>query len=103
MTYLSDEHRHLVCTPYSVENLHEMARQLEIKRCWFHSGKLAHYDIPKRRVREIAEKTCVVSSREILEVIKSACKSVWSDTPARNREAAGSNPATQTIVTRQRQ
>ena len=70
MRYLSDDMRHLVCVPYSVEGLHQMAAELGIKPCWFHGGRLAHYDIPKRRIAEIAAKTEVVSAREILKVIK---------------------------------
>ena len=70
MVFLSDDKRHLVCEPYSVENLHLMADALGIKRCWFHAGRLAHYDIPKRRITEIAAKTEVISSRDILKVIK---------------------------------
>ena len=68
MKYYCDNHRHLVCTPYSLENLHEMARDLGIKRCWFHKN---HYDIPKKRIAEIQEKCKVISPKEILNIIKS--------------------------------
>jgi hypothetical protein len=47
MIYHCDEKRHLVCVLFSVDNLHKMAYDLGIKRCWYHSGKLKHYDIPK--------------------------------------------------------
>lgn len=71
MKYFCDEMRHLVCVPYTVENLHEMARNLGIKRRWWHSGaSYAHYDIPKRRFAEIASKCSVVSPREILKIVK---------------------------------
>lgn len=66
MEYLCDHNRHLVCVPYSLENLHDMARDLEIARRWFHKD---HYDIPKRRVDEIMEQCCVVRTRKIMEVI----------------------------------
>jgi FMN phosphatase YigB (HAD superfamily) len=69
MRYLCDNMRHLVCVPYSIDGLHEMARDLGIKRCWFHRD---HYDIPKRRVQEIQARCEVVSPRKILRVIKSA-------------------------------
>lgn len=69
-SYYSDGNRHLVCVPYSVENLHAMAERLGIKRCWFHRGRLAHYDVPKMRRAEIAARTIVVSSRDILRIIK---------------------------------
>lgn len=68
--FYSDSLRHLVCYPYSVANLHAMAKELGINRCWFHSSRLAHYDIPARRIREIAEKTTVVSGRVILAIIQ---------------------------------
>jgi len=56
----------LVCIPYSIENLHGMADNLGIKRCWFHKD---HYDIPKRRVEEIEGKCKIVSSKEIVKII----------------------------------
>jgi hypothetical protein len=68
LTFFADEMRHLVCTPYSVENLHRMAEILDIKRCWFHNGSYAHYDIPKRRVKEILAKVNVVPGRVILRI-----------------------------------
>lgn len=70
LIYLCDEKRHLVCLPYSIKNLHQMAEDLGIKRCWYHPGKFPHYDIPKRRVEEIKRKCLVRSSKEILEHLK---------------------------------
>jgi FMN phosphatase YigB (HAD superfamily) len=67
--YYYDKMRHLVCKPYSIENLHKMAVDLGIKRCWFHKD---HYDIPKRRIDEIAQKATLVSPRDILMIIKNA-------------------------------
>lgn len=72
MTYFFDYMRHLVCKPYSIENLHKMAVELDIKRCWFSKKPYAHYDIPKRRIKEIAEKATLVRPREILMIIKDA-------------------------------
>ena len=65
-----DRNRHLVCYPYSIENLHAVAQRLGLKRCWFHGGKghIAHYDIPKRRESEIMSKCFIVTSREIAEI-----------------------------------
>lgn len=40
-----------------------MARRLGIKRCWFHKD---HYDIPKRRVKEIEAQCNMVSSKKIV-------------------------------------
>jgi len=65
--YYTDGGRHLVCLPYSIENLHEMARDLNIHRGFFHKN---HYDIPKRRIKEIEAKCKIVRPREILRIIK---------------------------------
>jgi len=73
LTYYCDNKRHLVCIPYSVENLHEMAKDLGLnRRVWFHKSKtkLHHYDIPKRRIKEITDKCNEISTREILQIIK---------------------------------
>ena len=67
MEYICDNKRHLICKPYSIENLHIMAKHLEIKRCWFHKN---HYDIPKLRIKEITDKCTVVNSKEIVRIIK---------------------------------
>ena len=70
MNYFCDDARHLVCSPYSREGLHSMAHALNIGRHWFHGGRLAHYDIPKRRAVEIMAKCTVDSSAEILNIIR---------------------------------
>lgn len=67
MEFFTDGERHLVCKPYSIENLHKMAEELNIHRCWFHSD---HYDIPKRRIVYIESKCTLVNTREILRIIK---------------------------------
>jgi hypothetical protein len=67
MIYYCDNSRHLVCYPYSIENLHKMANSLGIKRCWFHKN---HYDIPKRRIIEIQGMCEIVSSKQIVKIIK---------------------------------
>lgn len=64
--YFCDNGRHLVCKPYSVENLHQMARDLHISPMWFHKS---HYDIPKRRIDEIKAACTVVSSKEIVDIV----------------------------------
>jgi len=63
LQYLTDGERHLVCVPYSIPNLHRMAEDLNIKRCWFHKD---HYDIPLTRQNEIEAKCEIVSSRTIV-------------------------------------
>ena len=72
LEYVTDGRRHLVCRPYSVENLHTMAAQLGIGRHWFHTGELAHYDIPVRRKDEVEALCTLVSSREIVAIIRNA-------------------------------
>jgi len=67
MIYLTDNKRHLICVPYSIENLHRMAEELGINRCWFHKD---HYDIPKNRIDEITAKCEIVSIREIVRVAR---------------------------------
>ena len=68
MRYLIDGKRHLICEPYSIENLHKMAEDLGINRCWFHKGNIPHYDIPKRRMDEIASKCEIVTSKDIVKI-----------------------------------
>jgi len=72
MKYLTDGKRHLICDPYSIENLHQMAQDLDIKRCWFHKGNLPHYDIPKKRIQEIEDKCVIVDSTDIVRIIRAA-------------------------------
>lgn len=67
MIYICDNKRHLVCKPYSIDNLHIMAFNLGIKRCWFHKD---HYDIPKTRIEDIMSRCSIVSSKEIVSTIK---------------------------------
>lgn len=70
MKYYTDGKRHLVCVPYSIKNLHKMAKDLNIGRWWFHKGKMAHYDIPTKRIDEINEKCIMISSKDIVRIIR---------------------------------
>ncbi len=70
--FLCDSSRHLICVPYSVAGLHAMAKELGIKRCWFHNGRFPHYDIPVGRIDDIKSKAEVVSAREIMLTISRA-------------------------------
>jgi hypothetical protein len=74
MRFLCDDKRHLICEPFSIENLHKMATELNIHRCWYHKGKFPHYDIPKKRIQEITEKCDLINSRELLMIIKNNLK-----------------------------
>lgn len=69
LKYYCDTKRHLVCAPYSVQNLHEMADDLNIGKHWFHKD---HYDILKMRIDEITKKCTVVSPKTIVIIIRSA-------------------------------
>lgn len=67
LKYVTDGKRHLVCLPYSIDNLHRMASELGIKRAWFHRD---HYDVPVRRKDEIEARCAIVSSKDIVRIIK---------------------------------
>jgi hypothetical protein len=81
MTIYFDAQRHVICAPYSVDRLHQMAKVLGIKRCWYHAQPYPHYDLPKRftwtqaivdtLVDQHAEVICT-TPRELLTIIKQA-------------------------------
>ncbi len=73
LEYYCDTHKkdgvlrpHLVCIPYSIQNLHIMAKELGIKKCWFHKD---HYDMPIRRTLEIMKRCKVVNTSEIMKIV----------------------------------
>lgn len=72
LTFYCDRKRHLVCKPYSIENLHRMAEGLKIDRKWFHKGikGRSHYDIPIRRAYEIRHVCKIVSQKDIIKIIR---------------------------------
>lgn len=70
--YITDLRRHLICRPYSAAGLHAMAADLDLARHWYHGGRHPHYDIPVKRQAEIEARCVVVSSREIIETIRTA-------------------------------
>lgn len=67
MEYYCDNYRHIVCKPYSIENLHKMANDLGLNYCWFHKN---HYDMPLNRIEELKSKCILVSSKDIVRIIK---------------------------------
>lgn len=69
MRFYYDRQRHLICVPYSVENLHLMAAELNIARCWFHGGKHPHYDVPKGRLSTMDQHATLVTPRELLRLM----------------------------------
>ena len=64
------EQRHLVCLPYSIENLHHMAELLVINRCWYHRSAYPHYDVPKRRMPSMGAVAVKVAPKTILHIIR---------------------------------
>jgi hypothetical protein len=74
MKYITDGKRHLICIPYSIDNLHIMASDLDIARHWFHSGSKPHYDIPKKRIKEIEAKCIIVTSKDLVHIINKSIK-----------------------------
>lgn len=66
MKFYTDGKRHLVCVPYSIENLHRMAKEYLIPRHFFHKN---HYDIPVRKRNNIEKKCILVSSKDIVRII----------------------------------
>lgn len=68
LRYYCDAQRHLVCLPYTKDNLHRMAVDLGISRNWFDRD---HYDIPLRRVEEIRKKCIKVRPQFIVKIIQS--------------------------------
>jgi hypothetical protein len=70
ITPIRDDYRHLVCLPYSIENLHKMAEFFGIGRHFFHGGRHPHYDIPSRRRLELEGGIRGVSSGDIIRIIQ---------------------------------
>lgn len=71
LKYYMDNQRHLICVPYSVENLHKMAQDLGIKKHWFHSkGIRSHYDIPKT----MSVPAVLVTTRTLLGIMTQTSK-----------------------------
>lgn len=94
LRFLCDRSRHLVCLPYSVENLHVMARDLRLSRGWFHDGRWPHYDMPANRIEELTARCEVVSPRVILNIIRAG----QAESP---REATGM-PAEVVVIMKNR-
>jgi len=70
MRFVTDK-KHLICVPYSIENLHKTAEEFKIDVCWF---KKNHYFIggyPEETIEEIAKKCKIVSQANIVEIIQS--------------------------------
>lgn len=83
LLYLCDKARHMVCKPYSLENLHRMAKELNVNRAWFHKAKFPHYDMPKKRIAELSALCVVITQKEILGIIKTAVDRVMRNLPTK--------------------
>lgn len=82
--WLCDGDRHLVCLPYTLAGLHEMAAALNIAPSWFHGGRWPHYDIPKGRHAELMNRpdVRVVATRELLSRIRDDAARQLAEVPA---------------------
>lgn len=90
--FFCDDKRHLVCVPYTVGCLHEMAESLGIDRCWFHRSRktgLAHYDIPKRRFQEIRSRCHNVPSSLIALIARGMLNDFYFSLGRWNSPASG--------------
>ena len=66
-----DSSRHLISYPYTLENLHRVARELGLRRHWFHAHvDHPHYDIPLSRRAEIEGQCIKVHGRDLLQIIR---------------------------------
>lgn len=67
-----DRHGRLVCVPFSIENLHRVARRLHVKKQWF-SGprRFPHYRVPISLMIEVRVRCEVASTRRVVEIIRS--------------------------------
>ena len=68
LIFYQDDQRHLVCVPYSIENLHRMADVLGVKRHFYHASPYPHYDVPKTMAP--LPSVTIVRPREIIKICK---------------------------------
>lgn len=91
LTYYCDNNGHLVCRPYTVHNLHDMAEKLKIHSSWFHTGegiadtlvKKPHYKIALSRRGEF-RKLCTTVTTEELKLITER-KSIYDGKPTKTK------------------
>lgn len=67
--YYCDDRRHVVCLPYSVENLHKMAEDLNIKKYCYRASPKPNYKMPKKRINEITQKCTLVGIETIRTIM----------------------------------
>jgi hypothetical protein len=87
ITYVTDK-KHLICVPYSIENLHKMAEKFGIGKSLF---KINHYSLSKfneSAIERISKKCRIISTSNIIEVIRSP---QYADIIISDVVAAGAN------------
>ena len=63
-----------VISSISVDHLHTEMAKIGIKRCWFHSSNIKHYDIPKKKREGFFKNNPLfnkVSSKELIRIYRS--------------------------------
>lgn len=71
ITPYCDGSRHIIAYPYTRENLHRVARELGLRRHWFHaSDDHPHYDMPLSRVEELTRRCVKVPARDLLRIVR---------------------------------
>lgn len=66
-----DSKKRLVCMPYSVSNLHTVAKTLGMKRGLFRSS---HYAVPASKLVEIQQKSVIITATQANMIIKGEIK-----------------------------
>lgn len=65
---------HLI-TDGKIEELHEFAKSIDLKRCWFENHKFKHYNIKGEKVKLALEKGAkLVTARDIVQVLTMGLK-----------------------------
>lgn len=62
LLYLTDGRKNIICLPYSIENLHQMAKELGMNEKYFNKD---HYVVPDHMVDEIEDKCGKVSTQTL--------------------------------------
>lgn len=72
LEYYCDNQGHLVCLPYTIDNLHQMANELGLDQSHFKSHpKHAHYLISDNQKDTIMPQCHLVSSKHIIYIVRS--------------------------------
>ena len=70
LIYCLDDDLHLICMPYSDENIRMMAEHLKLVRNWLVSGRHKYYEVPLHEAQRIASQTLRVSHGQLISVIE---------------------------------